>query len=88
MNRNRRVDGKDYLVDDATDSEGNFEGEIPEKFKNLPLIADNREAVHRDSNVALPNFFVAPAGSGVISPLTHIIELNIGTNHSPVASKT
>lgn len=78
VNRNRRVDSEDHLIDDATDRDGNFEGKIPDRFKHLPLIADNRGAEHRiDEDVDLPDFFVAPAGSGVISPLTHIIELNI-----------
>ena len=77
VNRNRQVDSEDHLIDDSTDEEGNFEGEIPDRYKGLPLIADNRGADHHGSNVQLPAFFVAPAGSGVISPLTHIIEMNI-----------
>ena len=80
VNRNRRVDAGDYLIDEATDSEGNFDGEIPERYGNFPLIADNRGATHHgDSNVTLPPFFVTPAGSRVISPITHIVELRVVT---------
>ena len=80
VNRNRRVDEGDRLIDEATDAEGNFEGDIPEYYRNFPLIADNRGATHHgDSNVDLPPFFVAPAGSRVISPITHIVELRVVT---------
>ncbi len=78
VNENREVDNEDYLVDDATDSEGGFAGSIPGHLQHLPLIAKNTGATHHhQGNVALPDFFVAPAGSGVISPLTHIIELDV-----------
>ncbi|MGB2001330.1 MAG: hypothetical protein ACPHVY_11040, partial [Candidatus Puniceispirillaceae bacterium] len=76
-NRNRRVDDGDRLIDEATDENGNFEGSIPDHLRDLPLIASNSGAKHRGSKVELPAYFVAPAGSGVISPLTHIIEIDV-----------
>ena len=62
VNGNRIVDNEDHLIDDETDSEGNFEGEIPERYSDHPLIADNRGAIHRDSHVDLPAYFLAPRG--------------------------
>ena len=73
VNRNQQVDGDDILVDDSTDNQGRFEGTMPAAHRDKPLIADNRNAKHVGSSNPLPDYFMAPAGSDVISPLTHVI---------------
>ena len=74
VNRNRRVDGEDHLLDENTDASGGFEGTIPAKYREMPLVTDNRDATHDGD---LPSFFVASPESNVISPITHIIELRV-----------
>jgi hypothetical protein len=76
VNFSGQVDAGDVLVDPETDEQGQFAGEIPDAHLEKPLIADNRQAVHRGSGQPLPDYFMAPPGSIVISPMTHAIYIN------------
>jgi len=88
VNRNHQADDGDVLIDPQTDRFGNYEGEIPERYRGYPLVANNENAVHlkgdgsvnedgtpAESSQPLPRYLGTPAGATVISPLTHIISL-------------
>ena len=81
VNRNSQADIGDIRIDAETDSKGNYYGEIPAQYQGFPLVSNNKNAIHiihgseilNDPNV--PFYLTAPAGSKIISPLTHVIHV-------------
>ena len=71
VNEDGLVSDGDYLLDDETDTDGRYEGEIPPEHAGKPFVADLTGARDEDRNVEVSGVYTAPAGSKVISPLTH-----------------
>ena len=69
VNNNQKIDiNEDFRIPGVTNARGEFGGAVPADLQNLPVMIDTTKTSYHGK---LPDTLLAPAGSRVVSPITH-----------------